>query len=153
MLSEAVSGPDDVQVKALQCIMPLLANSVSSIHGAQLVQAYLIGFRLHESSSPMVNNAAVAIVRQLVIWLFEQVGEEDSHVEEGGEHPYAGDALVIFQDVCLLLNEEKPLVLQLKGIDKSFALELVESVLANHSRIFRQVIVGCLSHYSHNRSI
>lgn len=139
-------GGDEVQLKALQCIMPLLSSSnpLSTIHGTQLVQAYLIGFRLHESPSPTVQNAAVAIVRQLIIWLFEQVAEEDAHATpcEGEEvgRPFAADALAIFQDICLLLNDEKGLVLQdLKAIDKSFALELIESVLAYHSRIFRQV--------------
>lgn len=145
VLGEAVSGSDEVQLKALQCIMPLLSSSnpASTIHGEQLVNAYLIGFRLHESASPTVQNAAVAIVRQLIIWLFEQVAEEDSHIDGatvGGERPFAADALAIFQDICLLLNDEKGRVLQdLKAIDKSFALELIESVLAYHSRIFRQV--------------
>jgi hypothetical protein len=87
----------------------------------------------------MVNNAAVAIVRQLIIWLFEQVAEEDSHPPQDGSRPFAADALTIFQDVCLLLNDEKARVLQLNTIDKTFALELIESVLAYHSRIFRQV--------------
>lgn len=138
MLGEAVKGSDEVQQKSLMCVMPLLANSVSSIHGPQLVQAYLIGFRLHDLASSHVKNAAVAIVRQLVIWLFEQVAEEDAH-SAGDERPFAADAFAIFQDICLLLNDEKPQVLALDSVDKSFALELVESVLAFHSLIFRHV--------------
>lgn len=139
VLSEAVKASDEVQLKALQCIMPLLSNSASGIHGKQLIQAYLIGFRLYESSSPTVNNAAVAIVRQLVIWLFERVAEEDSGSPRDGPGPFATDALAIFRDICLLMNDEKPEVLEIKSVDKSFALELIESVLAYHSRIFRQV--------------
>lgn len=141
MLTEAVKGTDEIQQKSLMCVMPLLANSVSNIHGPQLVQAYLIGFRLHELASSNVKNAAVAIVRQLIIWLFEQVAEEDAH-GTGDARPYADDAFAIFQDICLLLNDEKAQVLALNSIDKSFALELIESVLAFHSLIFRQVQIG-----------
>lgn len=143
VLGEAVSSSDETQLKALQCIMPLLTNAASAVRGEDLVQAYLIGFRLHESKSPMVNNAAVAIVRQLIIWLFEQVAEEDGSQSpppsdgSGAGPSYARDALVIFQDICLLLNDEKAQVLTLLSIDKSFALDLIESVLAYHSRIFR----------------
>lgn len=100
----------------------------------------MIGFRLHESKYPMVTNAAIAIIRQLIIWLFEQVSDEDNREDACDgvvSKTYASDAFTIFQDICLLTNDERPIVLGLDSIDKSFSLELVESVLAYHSRIFR----------------
>lgn len=117
--------------------MPLINNA--AIHGEQLIKAYHLGFSLHESSFPMVTSAAVAIVRQLVIWLFDQVAQEDNQSETRETILFSHDALIIFTDICCLLNDEKPETLRLKSIDKSFALELIESVLSNHSRVFREV--------------
>ena len=46
--------------------------------------------------------------------------------------PYAMDAYSMFEDLCLLANTEKPHFLQLDYLHKTFALELIESVLTNY---------------------
>lgn len=137
---------DEVQLRALQCVMPLLANY--ECHGEQLWRAYLVCFRMQAGRSAMVANAAAAIIRQLVIWLFEKAVLEENpdkaEVSSVSSHsrrpsrstgessimvrrwdgiemvmaPFAADAFVIFQDICLLLNETPAIALQLTTLNK-----------------------------------
>lgn len=53
--------------------------------------------------------------------------------------PCAKDAYYLFQDLCLLTNNEPPEFLRLTQLSKTFGLELVESVLTNHYMLFRTV--------------
>lgn len=53
--------------------------------------------------------------------------------------PSARDAFSVFEDLCLLANSEKPNFLKLEFLHKTFALELIESVLTNYHDLFRQV--------------
>ena len=53
--------------------------------------------------------------------------------------PAARDAFAIFEDLCLLGNGERPQFLQLEYLHKTFALELIESVLTNYHELFRKV--------------
>jgi hypothetical protein len=54
--------------------------------------------------------------------------------------PSARDAFSVFEDLCLLANSEKPHFLKLEFLHKTFALELIESVLTNYHDLFRKVI-------------
>lgn len=58
--------------------------------------------------------------------------------------PSAHDAFAVFEDLCLLANGEKPHFLRLEFLHKTFALELIESVLANYYEVFRKVRFICL---------
>jgi hypothetical protein len=51
----------------------------------------------------------------------------------------ARDAYSVFEDLCLLANAEKPNFLKLDFLHKTFALELIESVLTNYHDLFRKV--------------
>jgi hypothetical protein len=53
--------------------------------------------------------------------------------------PSARDAYAVFEDLCLLANAEKPHFLKLEFLHKTFALELIESVLTNYHDLFRKV--------------
>jgi hypothetical protein len=53
--------------------------------------------------------------------------------------PSACDAFAVFEDLCLLANSEKPHFLKLEFLHKTFALELIESVLTNYHDLFRKV--------------
>lgn len=60
--------------------------------------------------------------------------------------PSAHDTFSVFEDLCLLTNGEKPHFLRLQALHKTFALELIESVLANYHEVFRKVnLHSCLS--------
>lgn len=54
--------------------------------------------------------------------------------------PSTRDAFSVFEDLCLLANSEKPHFLKLDFLHKTFALELIESVLTNYHSLFRKVI-------------
>ena len=49
------------------------------------------------------------------------------------------DAFTIFEDLCLLGNGEHPRFLQPEYLHKTFALELIKSVLTNYHQLFRKV--------------
>ena len=53
--------------------------------------------------------------------------------------PSAHDAFSVFEDLCLLANSETPHFLKLEFLHKTFALELIESVLTNYHALFRKV--------------
>lgn len=53
--------------------------------------------------------------------------------------PSARDAFCVIEDLCLLANSEKPHFLKLEFLPKTFALELIESVLTNYHELFRKV--------------
>ena len=55
--------------------------------------------------------------------------------------PATRDAFAIFEDLCLLGNGERPQFLQLEYLHKTFALELIESVLTNYHDLFRKARV------------
>lgn len=55
--------------------------------------------------------------------------------------PSSHDAYAVFEDLCLLANSEHPRFLKLESLRKTFALELIESVLTNYHDLFRKV--GC----------
>lgn len=66
-----------------------------------------------------------------------QVQLPDGNVKLLG--PSARDAFLVFEDLCLLTNGEKPTFLKLELLHKTFALELIESVLTNYHELFRKV--------------
>jgi hypothetical protein len=72
----------------------------------------------------------------------EQTLLVDVHLPDGSMKalsPSAHDAFAVFEDLCLLTNGEKPHFLRLESLHKTFALELIESVLANYYEVLRKV--------------
>jgi hypothetical protein len=65
--------------------------------------------------------------------------------------PSAQDAFSVFEDLCLLANSEKPHFLKLEFLHKTFALELIESVLTNYHDLFRKVVSFNMLAFSHSR--
>ena len=108
-----------------------------------------------------MSSTAAATLRQLVMFVVDKMVLEDRIKESQGKDeqenektssqvdlpngkqisllPSARDAFMVFQDLCLLANAEPPLFLKLDHLHKTFALELVESVLTNYHGVFRQV--------------
>jgi hypothetical protein len=56
--------------------------------------------------------------------------------------PAARDAFAIFEGLCMLCNGERPQFLQYEYLYKTFALELIWSVLINYLELFRKVCVS-----------
>lgn len=118
-------------------------------------QALLLCFKLQESKIAVVSSTAAATLRQLVMFIVDKMVDEDlkgssattipTHLPDGSTKslaPSARDAFSVFEDLCLLANSEKPNFLKLESLHKTFALELIESVLTNSHAPIRQVSDG-----------
>ncbi|KAF8879578.1 guanine nucleotide exchange factor in Golgi transport N-terminal-domain-containing protein [Infundibulicybe gibba] len=142
----------DIQLRILQTLVSLITN-FPSIHGALLGDALLLCFKLQESKTAVVSSTAAATLRQLVMFVVDKMVDEDRledltpevcfevELPDGTTKllgPSARDAFSIFEDLCLLANAEKPHFLKLEFLHKTFALELIESVLTNYHGLFRK---------------
>jgi Guanine nucleotide exchange factor in Golgi transport N-terminal len=117
---------------------------------------------LQESRIAVVSSTAAATLRQLVMFVVDKVVDEDRQAQMAptdsittpdvpeseitlpdgttiSAGPSARDAFSVFEDLCLLANSEKPHFLKLEFLHKTFALELIESVLTNYHDLFRKV--------------
>lgn len=96
----------------------------------------------------MVNNTAAATLRQLVTHVFEKLVMEDSELgapaydnfNANSLNPCGKDAYLLFLDLCKLTNGEDPdFLVKVQNVTKGFGLELIESVLTNHHKLFKSV--------------
>ncbi|KAH9475059.1 Protein MON2-like protein [Psilocybe cubensis] len=165
-MSDAMSQGVDIQLRILQTLVSLVPN-FPAIHGDLLGDALLLCFKLQESRIAVVSSTAAATLRQLVMFVVDKMVLEDRQ-EESEEIPSADlsevqlpdgttkllgpsakDAFSVFEDLCLLANSEKANFLKLEFLHKTFALELIESVLTNYHEQFRRhyELILLLSHH------
>ncbi|KAK3316002.1 hypothetical protein B0H66DRAFT_534264 [Apodospora peruviana] len=148
-LQQATSAGLDVQLKILQALPSLLSNYATDVKGELLVTALNICFILQSSKNAIVNNTSAATLQQLVVSVFDKVVTEDKSGTSSptiGEAPTqdgtvslraaAMDAYRVFNDICLLTENQRPEYLRFSGLPQTFGLELIESVLTNHAAIF-----------------
>ncbi|KAG5643461.1 hypothetical protein DXG03_000893 [Asterophora parasitica] len=152
-MSDAMSQGVDIQLRILQTLVSLIPN-VPAIHGTVLGDALLLCFKLQESKIAVVSSTAAATLRQLVMFVVDKMVVEDNMTRELLEEsltdielpdgttillgPSTMDVFSVFEDLCLLANSERPHFLKLESLHKTFALELIESVLTNYHAHFRQ---------------
>ena len=102
-----------------------------------------------------MSSTAAATLRQLVMFLTgDRVTVEDDapkeeilpvtkiNLPDGVKRalkPAAWDAYLLFEDLCLLINSERARFLRLDSLSKTFALELIESILTNCHQVIRKV--------------
>jgi hypothetical protein len=119
------------------------------------LQILYIYFKLQESRIAVVSSTAAATLRQLVMFLIgDRVTIEDDAPKEdvlpvteitlpnGVKRtlkPAAWDAYLLFENLCLLINSERARFLRLESLSKTFALELIESILTNCHQVIRKV--------------
>jgi len=149
-LQQATSAGLDVQLKILQALPSLLSNYAADVKGELLVTALNICFILQSSKNAIVNNTSAATLQQLVVSVFDKVVAEDKSGQDSpavGEAPLrdgttvslraaAMDAYRVFNDICLLTENQRPEYLRFSGLPQTFGLELIESVLTNHAALF-----------------
>ncbi|KAK2613038.1 Endocytosis and vacuole integrity protein [Conoideocrella luteorostrata] len=148
-LMQASSAGLDVQLKILQALPSLLQNYSSVLRGDLLVTTLNICFILQSSKNAIVNNTSAATLQQLVVSVFDKVVTEDrndSGVPTVGEAPSANgsvqlraaalDAYRIFNDLCLMTENQRPEFLRFSNLPQTFGLELIESVITNHASVF-----------------
>ncbi|KAL0948488.1 hypothetical protein HGRIS_011055 [Hohenbuehelia grisea] len=151
-MGDAMNQGVDIQLRILQTMVSLLTN-FPDIHGELLGDALLLCFKLHESKIAVVSSTAAATLRQLVMFIVDKMVDESKRTDNDDElktqihlptgmrimlDPCARDAYSVFEDLCLLANSEKPNFLKLESLHKTFALELIESVLTNYHSAIRQ---------------
>lgn len=151
-MSDAMSQGVDIQLRILQTLLSLVTN-FPAVHGTLLGEALLLCFKLQESKIAVVSSTAAATLRQLVMFVFDKMVDENRRDDPDTTQwmemklpngttktlgPSARDAFSVFEDLCLLANSERPNFLKLEFLHKTFALELIESVLTNYHDLFRK---------------
>ncbi|CEH17922.1 Uncharacterized conserved protein [Ceraceosorus bombacis] len=153
----------DVHLKALQVVASLV-TSYPNIHDDLLSKTLLICFQMRESSKvTAVYTAAGATLSQVVMTVFDKVKEEDAildGIKEGGEDaaavaplaamtvpvpgsdgitlfPSSKDAYRLLSDLNALASGDEAPFLGLASLPRTFALELIESILKNHAYLFK----------------
>ncbi|KAG7085465.1 hypothetical protein E1B28_003026 [Marasmius oreades] len=149
-MNDSMSQGVDIQLKILQTLLSLITN-FPKVHGALLGDALLLCFKLQESKIAVVSSTAAATLRQFVMFVVDKMVDEvrgddiepdafsDITLPDGSSKtlgPSSRDAYSVFEDLCLLANSEKPNFLKLESLHKTFALELIESVLTNYHALF-----------------
>ncbi|KAJ2413860.1 Endocytosis and vacuole integrity protein [Coemansia sp. RSA 2530] len=138
----SAQGAVDMQVKVLQMVLPLVTSYGDSVNGETLVEAFALCLALQRSRDPVVSNTAAAILRQVVVAVFDRVESGD---EDDGDLARRGakDAYYVLQDLCLMAADGEPIFIRAEhAVDKRLVLELIESVLTNHWRV---VAVGAMA--------
>ncbi|KAJ2663841.1 Endocytosis and vacuole integrity protein [Coemansia sp. RSA 1200] len=143
----------DIQVKVLQMVLPLVSRYSGDVYGETLVEAFHTCIALQRSRDPIVSNTAAAMLRQIVVSVFDRVVAEDRELGNDGQaddgengkaqdtseqdmkRRYAKDAFFVLQDLCLLAADSEPIFIQDSLLDKGLVLELLESVLVNHAHV------------------
>ncbi|KAH9847754.1 hypothetical protein C2E23DRAFT_740985 [Lenzites betulinus] len=151
-MGDCINQGVDIQLRILQTLLSLITN-FPAVHGQLLGDALLLCFRLQESRIAVVSSTAAATLRQLVMFVVDKVVDEDRKDELTSADkieavlpngattrlgPSSHDAYAVFEDLCLLANSEHPRFLKLESLRKTFALELIESVLTNYHDLFRK---------------
>lgn len=147
-------------------LLSLLTHN-RDVHDEALGKILLLCFKLQEAKVSVVSSTAAATLRQAVILIFDRVStaKEGASVslELQGDHgepgrtvqvtPSAADAFRIFADLCLLTagggtgvgislfgsgGKERPQLLHLSGLSRTFGLELIESILSGYQEGVKQ---------------
>ncbi|XP_078340584.1 protein MON2 homolog isoform X3 [Crassostrea virginica] len=146
------------ELKLLQTAIILITTN-SVVQHDSLAKALVLCFRLHFTKDSTTINTAAATIKHLVSCVFERVVTEDKvpipgsttsevNLEELKAHsktpphslrPCAGDAYLLFQDLCQLVNADQPFwLIGMTEMTRTFGLELLEAVLTSFPQIFLQ---------------
>lgn len=136
------------------------------------IQALLLCFKLQESRVSVVSSTAAATLRQAVMLVFDRISSDVVVAEapltlptdpptELTVTPSTMDAYNILSDLCLHTavsssgislwggaEKEKPRILKLGSLTRTFGLELIESILGGYEKEIKQVskATGIVNH-------
>ena len=144
VLRECTGLAQDIQLKILQIVSSLLQNYSSYVQKDLLVLAVHICCIL-ASKATVTSNTAAATLQQLVVGVLGEVVKEDEvskdndfvaevPIEDGSISvmPAALDAYRLLDDICLLLEGNRPAFLQATSVAPNLGMELVEAMIASH---------------------
>lgn len=155
--SNVNSSSMELLLKILQTALPLLTNY--NLRGELVGEVLLLCFKLHDSKLAAVASTAAATLRQMVVFMFEMVMREDEPANNDSDpcnpafvaryvqlmpqvrslRACALDAHLLFHDLCALSSGESAVFLRLETLNRTFGLELIESVISTHHAIFLKV--------------
>lgn len=152
----------DIQLKILQTLLSMLTYC-ADMHGDTLGTALLLCFKLQDSRVSVVSSTAAATLRQAIMVVFDRVSIEDDPTEtltlpsdppeDVQVTPAVKDAYLILSDLCVLTaaspsssgltlwtssEKEKPVMLKLSSLQRTFGLELIESILSGYEGVIKR---------------
>ncbi|KAK5044894.1 hypothetical protein LTR84_010266 [Exophiala bonariae] len=139
---EAVNSGYEPQLKILQTLPSLLQLYASDIYGDLLAKILEICVALQASRTAIVSNTAAATFQQLVNSVFDHGAKtqpphspSDSESEDRSNQQTDGygDAVRLFDDLCLLLNHQAPSFVRLEALSPEFLLETLQTILSSHT--------------------
>ena len=146
VLRDCTALAQDIQLKILQVLPPLLQNHADYLADELLATALQICFLLFASKPAVVANTAAATLQQLVVSVFGRAAQEDEVSSDEGfvtEVPVedvsvavrsaALDAFRLLNDICLLTEGHDPTFLSPASMPQNFGLEILESILSNYA--------------------
>jgi hypothetical protein len=143
---DAVGAGYEPQLKILQTLPSLLQLYADDIHGDILAKVLEICAVLQSSKTGVVSNTAAATFQQLVSTVFENSElrratkpSGENGARKSGDHGPSGtadeDAVRLFEDFCLLLDQQPPRFLNLDSLPLPFLLETLHTILASHDEL------------------
>lgn len=141
---DAVSTGYEPQLKILQTLPSLLQLYASDIHGDLLARTLEICVALQSCKNPIVSNTAAATFQQLIASVFDQAqrGQREKDLQQSdafdnqGENDDSGDpaddAVRLFDDFCLLLDQQPARFLKLQTLASDFLLETIQTILFSY---------------------
>ncbi|ODQ63499.1 hypothetical protein NADFUDRAFT_53168 [Nadsonia fulvescens var. elongata DSM 6958] len=142
----------DIQLKILQSLPSLIRYYADDMTGELIARLLHICSILQSATKmPVVINTAAATLQQIIISIFDKIVTEDQKdtislprtfevpIDNGEKilvSPATYDALRVLYDLCALCEKQKPKLTQFTHLQETFGLELIESILTNHSQVF-----------------
>ena len=138
-----------MQLKILQCLPQLVQLYGDAIKGDLQADVLQVCSTLQQVKSVTISSTASATFQQVVTLLYEKFEQEDVRAEETPSstelkldaeqcfvRPAAYDAYRVLEDICLLIEGQKPRFVKNAQLTQSFGLNLVETLLNNHGDLF-----------------
>lgn len=156
-LKESTHLGVEIQLKILQFLPVLVQKYGQTMVGDTVINLLEVCVILQAPNKiAVVVNTASATLQQLLVTLFERVpycegqGETMNKSHHQQQHTVvidgdkqkiaisdvAYDAYMIFIDLCNLTEHQRPEYLKMTQMSETFGLELLESILTNHSNLF-----------------
>ncbi|KIW99675.1 uncharacterized protein Z518_11088 [Rhinocladiella mackenziei CBS 650.93] len=154
---DGIASGYEPQLKILQTLPSLLQLYASDLSGNLLARTLEICATLQSSRTAIVSNTASATFQQLVSTVFDEAGKgekvrvssdgETKQYDKDQEYQEASleDALRLFDDLCLLLDQQQPKFLKVENLPSGFLLETLQLIMSTHGSFI-------ISHANHVRA-
>jgi hypothetical protein len=104
----------------------------------ELRQTLLLCFKLHDSRVSVVSSTAAATLRQAVMLVFDRISPDNLQ----DAHDLFSDLCVLTQTIASLWSSIPTRLIKLSSLQKTFGLELIESVLNGYAEGIKKVRLG-----------